>query len=121
MLYDGACPLCHAAARTARVKAPSGTLHLLDARTCHEDPLYQEVSRRGLDLNEGMVVFADGEILVGAEAMAFVARYGEPSHPLTRIGRLLFRWNGTAHLIYPFLRTVRNAILRLIGVKPIGH
>ena len=116
MLYDGACPVCGSVAHAIRLREAYGKLHLLDARASVDDPLYQEVSRLGLDLDEGVVVFADGRFHVGPDAMVFVARFGHPTHPMTLLSRLLFQWRGSARLLYPFaVRPERCFRLRGVG------
>ena len=56
-----------------RLKTHYGAIHLLDARTSTSDPLYREVTARGLDLDEGMAIAADGQIHHGADAVTFVS------------------------------------------------
>lgn len=120
-LYDGDCPLCRSLARAVRIRGRYGALHLLDARHAQDDPLYIEVTRRGLSLDEGMVIHADGRFFHGGAALTFVARFGDPVDPATIVAKLLFRLEAVAALLYPLLRAVRNALLRARGVDPIDN
>jgi hypothetical protein len=76
-VYDGDCPLCTSAALALRIKQDYGTLNLINAREAADHPHVRELTRRGLDLDEGMAIFADGRIYHGADALGFMARYGE--------------------------------------------
>ncbi|MCD8566648.1 MAG: DUF393 domain-containing protein, partial [Alphaproteobacteria bacterium] len=62
-IYDGECPLCRSAAHALRIRKDYGALHLINAREAQNDPLVQEVNQRGLDLDEGMAIYADGRFL----------------------------------------------------------
>lgn len=121
LLYDGECPLCSAVASATRLKEAYGALHLLDARTSGDDPLYREAVRRGLDLNEGMVIAAGGDLHFGAEAVRFIARAGDGRTPTMALARALFRAEAPARAAYPLFRGLRNLALRLKGVGRIGN
>ncbi|MFV0368680.1 MAG: DUF4166 domain-containing protein [Hyphomicrobiaceae bacterium] len=120
-IYDGDCPLCTSAALAARIKRDYGTLELLNARQAAEDPHVMEITRRGLDLDEGMAIIADGRIYHGREALSFMARYGKASNPIMASLRALF-WSDTiAGLTYPWMRGTRNWLLRRRNKKPIDN
>lgn len=121
LLYDGECPMCRSVAHVVRIRQRYGTLHLIDAREARQDPLYIEVTRRGLSLDEGMVIYADGRFHHGKDALIFVARFGDPSDSVTLLGKILFRFKPVARCLYPLLRAVRNGLLRMKGVEPIGN
>lgn len=120
-LYDGDCPLCSSVARAVRVRKRYGALHLIDARQAKDHPLYVEATERGLDLDEGMVIFADGRFHHGRSALTFVARFGDPGDLLTLVSKALF-WSRTVSAgLYPCLRGIRNALLRRRGVAQIDN
>lgn len=120
-LYDGECPMCRSVAQAVRIRKQYGALHLVDARHAQDDPLYLEVARRGLSLDEGMVIYADGRFYHGKEALTFVARFGDPVNPTTMLSKLLFRARVVAVSLYPVLRGCRNMLLAIKGVRQIDN
>lgn len=120
-IYDGDCPLCTSAAMALRIRRDYGTLQLLDAREHRDHPLVREVTRRGLDLDEGMAIIADDRIHHGRDALAFMARYGETRNPFMAFIRSLY-WSKTlATLTYPWMRGTRNWLLRRRGIGRIDN
>lgn len=120
-VYDGDCPLCTSAALALRIKRDYGTLHLINARQAADDPCVQEITRQGLDLDEGMAIFADGRIYHGKDALCFMARYGETQNAFMAVTRALF-WSDTlAAFSYPWMRAVRNRLLRRRGFGRIDN
>lgn len=120
-VYDGECPLCRYAAHALRIKKDYGTLHLINAREAGNDPLVQEVNRRGLDLDEGMVIVAEGTFYHGKDALKFMARYGAAENVFTAICKSLFWSDWVSSLTYPWMRGVRNFLLKIKGVSRIDN
>ena len=112
VLYDGACPMCSSVAHALQIRERYGALHLLNARTASNDPLYREVSRRGLELDEGMVIAANGRLHHGADAVTFMARFGASASPVSAIVKAVLRFRWVARVSYPWLRAVRNGLLK---------
>lgn len=119
-IYDGECPLCKSAALALRIKQDYGTLHLLNAREKFHQ-LIEQVNTRGLNLDEGMVI-VDGESFYhGKDALKFMARYAD-NKGLFNLGNKLIFWSDTvAAFLYPIMRTVRNALLKIRGVSRINN
>jgi hypothetical protein len=88
---------------------------LLNARDEQQHPLLQEIKTRGLDLDEGMVIVHDGRFHHGKSALRFMAKHGDNQGWLNRINRLLFWSDKLAALVYPWLRGIRNGLLRQRG------
>jgi len=114
-IYDGDCPLCRNAAQALRLKESLGGLNLLDARDGKGHPLLAAIRARGLDLDEGMVIYHQGRYFHGRDAMHFMALYGAPKGLFNRFNRLLFKKPAVAARIYPLLRGVRNLLLSVLG------
>jgi predicted DCC family thiol-disulfide oxidoreductase YuxK len=121
VVYDGECPVCRHAAYALRIKQQFGEFHLLDARTNTGHPLLQIINDRKLDLDDGMVIFCDGRVFHGATALGFLAAYGEDKGLFNRINRFLFRSDRVAALMYPWLRALRNALLKMRNKRPIDN
>ena len=112
VLYDGACPMCRSVVHALRIRERYGALHLLNARTASNDPLYREVTRRGLDLDEGMVIAADGRLHHGADAVTFLARFDASTSPAATAANAVIRFRWVAGIAYPLLRAIRNGLLK---------
>lgn len=120
-VYDGECPLCNSAAQAFRMKREYGSIHLVDARKSADDPLIQEINKRGLDLDEGMVIYARGRFFYGKSALKFMAQYGDSRNVFMVFCKSLF-WSDTiSSLTYPWMRSVRNWLLRRQGIGQIDN
>ena len=120
-VYDGDCPICATAAHALQIKKSVGGLHLVNAREDKGHPLLQEINKRRLDLDEGMVLkYRDG-YYHGEDALHMMALLGGDRGWLNRLNALLFRSQSAARLCYPAMRAVRNALLHLKGVRKIHN
>lgn len=111
-VYDGECPICTSAAHALRIKKDYGAIYLINAREAAHNPLVQEINQRGLDLDEGMVIYASDHFYHGKEALKFMARYGEATNIFTAFCKILFWANTISSLTYPWMRETRNWLLR---------
>lgn len=118
LVYDGQCPFCSTYSRTLRLEAAAGRLTLVDARGDH--PVLAEIRARGLDLDEGMVLKANGEFHHGADCLNRLALLASNESAAGRINRRLFARPRVAAACYPALRFARNLALRLMGRSRIG-
>lgn len=121
LIYDGGCPVCRSTALAFAIRKEYGVLNLVNARATPDHPACERVGAEGLDLDEGMVVFADGEIYHGAGAVSFLAAFGEPESLLTRASLMLHRSPALSACVYRALRGFRNILLRLRGIGPIDN
>ncbi|RLU02331.1 MAG: DUF4166 domain-containing protein [Ketobacter sp.] len=119
-VYDGDCPICSMASHALRVKQQFGRVTLLNAREYTDHPLLKEIRERQLDLDEGMVIVHAGQFYHGQDALAFMAHHGEPRGGFNHFIRL-FRWQTLSKLAYPWMRAVRNGLLRLRHKRPIDN
>ena len=111
-VYDGECPICNHAAEALRIKQDYGTLHTVNARDTNDDPLIEEINRLGLDLDEGMVIYTNGEFFHGKEALKFIAKYGDNKKIFMAASKGLFWSDRVASLMYPWMRSARNWFLK---------
>lgn len=112
LVYDGECPICEYAAQALRIKNDFGELHTLNARDAESDSLMEEIKKRGLDLDDGMVIYASDKFYHGKEALKFMAKYGEVKNPFMTFLKGLF-WSSTlSSLTYPWFRGARNWFLK---------
>lgn len=119
IVYDKQCPACSAYCELAKAYAPPGDIELIDARA--ESDLMAEITRRGMDIDEGMVVAIDGQLHYGAAGIHRLATAASTGHLFNRFSRLLFKSKFMADLLYPWLKSVRNVLLKLKGVRRINN
>lgn len=120
-VYDGDCPICNHAAHALRIRQAVGTLHLVNARTQTDHPVVREVNARGYDLDAGMVIKFHNAYYHGAEALGIMALLGTGIGWFNQMNAMLFRSPSVAHICYPFMRAVRNALLCLNGVSKLQN
>lgn len=120
-IYDGECPICDKAAHALRIKRKCGALHLLNAREAGNDALVREVTTRGYDLDEGMVIYHDGRFYHGRDALKFMAAQGAAQNAFTVACKALFWSDGLSRLAYPWMRETRNRLLRRRGIGRIDN
>jgi predicted DCC family thiol-disulfide oxidoreductase YuxK len=119
LVYDGECPLCSATARMYRLRKSVGDLVVVDARTADDTALMREIAERGLDLNQGIVAGFGGRLYHGPDALHLLAMLGSDNGLANRLNVLLFRNRTVVGFAYPFMKAARNAVLKLMGRKPI--
>ncbi|MGH1487343.1 MAG: DUF4166 domain-containing protein [Cellvibrionaceae bacterium] len=120
-VYDGECPLCKNAALALRIKEDYGSLNLLNAREEKDHYLIAEINKRALDLDEGMIIYDGNEFFYGKDALRFMARYGDNRGVFNVANKALFWSNTLSKVVYPWLRGVRNALLRFKKVGRIDN
>jgi predicted DCC family thiol-disulfide oxidoreductase YuxK len=120
-VYDGECPLCTNAAHALRIKKNYGALHLINAREDNTSSIIKEITQRGFDLDEGMVIYAENRFYHGKDALKFMARYGTSQNIFTAFCKSLFWSNAVSSLTYPWMRGARNWLLRRRGSKRIDN
>jgi predicted DCC family thiol-disulfide oxidoreductase YuxK len=118
IVYDGECPFCTRYVALLRLRDAVGSVQLLNARD--GGPVVDALRRRGIDLDEGMVLMMDGQVYHGAECIHRLALLTTSSNTFNRINAWVFRSQTTSAFLYPVLRAGRNAVLRLLGRRKIG-
>lgn len=110
LIYDGECPFCTRYADYVAIKKRLPDLELLDARAQPDHAAVREARAKGLIIDEGMLLI-DGEmVLHGAEALAALSAPGS-----------MIASPKMAQRVYPFMRSGRNLILRMLGRKKMGY
>lgn len=120
-VYDGECPLCSNAAHALRIKKEYGEIHLINARDATNDPLVAEITKRGFDLDAGMVIHAEDRFYHGQDALKFMARYGDARNFFTAFCKSIFWSNTISSLTYPWMRGMRNLLLKRKDVGRIDN
>ena len=118
IIYDGDCPFCKVYVGMVRLKE-NYAVELINARDPH--PLVDEVTLRGLDIDEGMVVVLEKEFYHGDDALNRMALMTTKSGLMRRLTKWTFSNPWRSRNLYPFLRGGRNVTLKLLGHKKIEN
>lgn len=113
LIYDGECPFCSRYVALIKIREAVGKLHLLDARDRHGERKW--LQEQGVDLDEGMVLVLDDKIYHGDAALNMLARLSTDSGVFNRLNRWLFGASSWSRALYPWMRSGRNAVLRILG------
>lgn len=116
IVYDTECPICAFYCR--RVAPHAGEIELVDART--DTRFLPEITARGWDIDEGMVVKVGGKFYYGPEAIHQLALASEGKGVVGPLSRLL-RSRSSALRLYPAFRNLRNGLLKLLGRTRINN
>ena len=119
LIYDGECPLCDAYCRAARIRESLGTLQLVDAR--QPGAVVDELTRKGLDIDQGMALKVGATLYYGADAICALALLSTRSGIFNRCNYWLFQSGSRSHLLYPLLRSCRNLLLKLLRRTKINN
>lgn len=115
VVYDDKCPFCQTYCKLVRIREAAGDLELIDAR--QPSKIMDEITVRGLDIDQGMVVKIGEDIYYGADAIHVLALMSTKSGIFNRLSHWVFRSKKLSAVLYPFLRTCRNIALRIMGIS----
>lgn len=119
LVYDRQCPACDYYCHLVRIRRSVGELELIDARAA--GPLMDEITARGLDIDQGMVLKLEGQLFYGADAIHVLGLLGSRAGVFNRASYWVFRSPGRARALYPVLRACRNLLLKALGVRRINN
>lgn len=119
LIYDAECPVCDFYCRLVRIPASVGKLTLVDAR--ESTAVMDEVTRAGLDIDQGMVLKIGEELYYGSDAIRALALISSPSGLFNRLNYWVFRSQVLSRLIYPLLRFFRNLLLKALRKTRINN
>lgn len=119
LIYDGECPFCSNFVRLARLRETLGPIHLVNARD--EGPELKDATKHGYTIDDGMVLFLDGQYFHGAECMNKLALLSSRSSVFNKIVLSIFRMPTLARFLYPILKAGRNLTIRLLGISKLGY
>ena len=119
LVYDKECPVCNAYCQMTRIRKSVGELRLIDAR--EPSSVMDEITRLGWDIDHGMVLKVDDNLYYGSDAIHALSLMSSQSGIFNRFNYWVFRSKTLSHLFYPFLRTGRNVLLKLLGKTKINN
>lgn len=112
IVYDGDCPFCARYVALLRIREALDGVSLVNARDA--GPLVQQLSYRGVDLDEGMALVLSGQVYHGAQCMTRLAMLSTSSAFFNRVNAILFRSPPVSRLVYPILKLGRNLTLKVL-------
>lgn len=115
LVYDDKCPLCRTYCKAVSLDNPAESLDLIDAR--QDSALMRDITARGLDIDDGMVVKLGETLYYGSDAMHQISLRSQRKGWVGLMNRLFFRTQRRARLFYNPAKAVRNVILRLLGIE----
>jgi predicted DCC family thiol-disulfide oxidoreductase YuxK len=119
LVYDEECPVCDAYCHVIRLRESAGELQLVNAR--EDTTVMKDVTRQGLDIDQGMVLKVDGVLYYGADAIHELSLMGSTSGAMNRINHWIFRSRNRSRLLYPVLRSARNLLLKALRKTKINN
>lgn len=119
VVYDKQCPACDYYCNMVRIKESVGRLVLVDARD--GSPIMDEITARGLDIDQGMVVKVGEKMYYGSDAIHVLALMGTNRGFFNRLCYWSFRSRAVSRVLYPILRACRNLLLKLLGRTKINN
>jgi len=111
--YDGDCPFCTKYVGLVRLRDAVGPVALVDVRTDAE--ARRRMQDAGLDLDQGMVLEHEGQRFWGADAVHHIALLSTASGAFNAFSAAVLGQRTLSRLLYPLLRSGRNAALFLLG------
>ncbi len=107
LLYDGECPFCSFYARKSEFRTQTGQrLTLIDANRAPER--LAQLSERGCEVGEGMVLVLDGRVYQGADAMTALEAMTSGGGWFGRLAKWFASNPRRVRTFYPLFRRLRG-------------
>jgi predicted DCC family thiol-disulfide oxidoreductase YuxK len=119
LVYDRECPACNVYCQVVKIRESVGYLRIVDARENSE--VLHEITAKGLDIDQGVVLKMGDQLYYGSDAIHTLALIGSRSGILNRINYWVFKSETISSVLYPFLRFLRNLLLKILGKSKINN
>jgi predicted DCC family thiol-disulfide oxidoreductase YuxK len=119
LVYDRECPVCDAYCRMVRIRESAGTLQLVNARD--RGAILEEITARGLDIDQGMVLKVDDVLYYGPDAIHALALMSSRSGVFNRLTYRVFGSQAVSRVLYPVFRALRNLLLKALRKTKINN
>ncbi len=119
LVYDRECPVCDAYCRMVRIRESVGALRLVNARDA--SGIMSEITAKGLDIDEGMVLKFGNTLYYGADAIHVLSLMSSRSGAFNRLTYWIFRSKRLSTILYPLFRFFRNLLLKLLRKARINN
>ena len=119
LIYDKECPACDNYCQVVRVRESVGELKIVNAR--ENSDVMNEISAKGLDIDQGMVLKMAGQLYYGSDAIHALALISSKSGVFNRLNYWIFKSKTVSAFLYPMLRFCRNLLLKMLGKTKINN
>ena len=119
LIYDKECPACNAYCQIVRIRESVGDLKIIDAR--EKSDVLDEITDRGLDIDQGMVLKMGDQLYYGSDAIHALALISSRSGIFNRFNFWMFKSKSISSWLYPMLRFCRNLLLKILGKTKINN
>ena len=119
LVYDKQCPACDAYCGMIRVRELVGTLRLVNARGAGK--IMDEITAKGLDIDEGMVLKVGNTLHYGADAIHVLSLMSSRVGTFNRLTYWMFRSKRLSTILYPLFRFFRNMLLKILRKSRINN
>lgn len=119
LVYDRECPFCDFYCQLVQIEASLGQIQIVDARQNSDE--MEQITARGLDIDQGMVLLVGDQLYYGAEAIHALALMSSRSGLFNRLNYWTFKSGFLSRILYPILRFFRNLALKLMGKTRINN
>jgi len=119
LIYDKECPACNAYCQIVRIRESVGDLKIIDAR--EKSDALDEITDRGLDIDQGMVLKMGDQLYYGSDAIHALALISSRSGIFNRLNYWMFKSKTISSWLYPMLRFCRNLLLKILGKTKINN
>ncbi len=119
LVYDKQCPACDYYCQVVRIRETVGELKLMDARK--SSAVMDEITSRGLDIDQGMVLRMGDRLYYGSDAIHALALISSRSGVFNRLNYWMFKSRTLSHFFYLILRFFRNLLLKLLRRTKINN
>ena len=119
LVYDKECPACDNYCQVIRIRETVGRLKIVNARD--NSDVMQEITAKGLDIDQSMVLKMGDQLFYGADAIHALALISSKSGLLNRLNYWMFKSKRVSAFLYPVLRACRNLLLKILGKTKINN
>ena len=119
LVYDKQCPVCDNYCRQVHIRETVGELRLINARD--SSTVMDEITSRGWDIDQGMVLKVGDALYYGSDAIHGLALISSRSGIFNRLNYRLFKSRKRSRIFYPVLRSFRNLLLKLLRRTKINN
>ncbi len=102
-----------------RIRESVGDLKIIDARK--KSDVLDEITDRGLDIDQGMVLKMGDQLYFGSDAIHALALISSRSGIFNRFNYWMFKSKYISSWLYPMLRFCRNLLLKILGKTKINN
>ena len=119
LVYDKECPACNNYCQVVRIRESVGDLKIINARD--DSVVMKEITSKGLDIDQGMVLKMGGQLYYGPDAIHALSLISSRSGIFNRLNYWLFKSKTMSKILYPMLRFFRNHLLKVMRKTKINN